>query len=97
MMMSVALPFFWQSPDGATIGLFALMGLVSDLGSFLPIRAYDHAPVSVLALFTYLEIVSATLHGYVIFGDLPETRPWAGVSVIILSGSFIAYRDRKLE
>ena len=97
MVMSAALPFDWQPPDGAAIQLFLLIGLISVLGHFLLTCAYDHAPASVLAPFTYSEIVSATLLGYAISHDLPGTATWAGGAVIIVSGTFIAYREPKFE
>ena len=73
MVMSAALPFDWQLQDGAAIELFLLTGLISVLGHFLLICAYDHPPASVLAPFTFSEIVSATMLGYAISCDLPGT------------------------
>lgn len=82
-------------PDGSTIGLFAGVGLAGALSGILSVYAYRVAPASVLAPMQYLEIVSATLFGWLVFGDFPEPIKWLGISIIIGSGLFIIWRERK--
>jgi drug/metabolite transporter (DMT)-like permease len=48
----------------------------------------------VLAPFGYLEIVSATILGFLVFGDFPEAPTWAGIAVIVASGLYIVHRER---
>lgn len=82
-------------PDGATIGLLAGIGLAGALSGILSVFAYRVAPASVLAPMQYLEIVSATLFGWLVFGDFPEPIKWLGISIIIGSGLFIIWRERR--
>ncbi len=95
VLMSVVAPFVWRTPDLQALSLFAIIGVFSTAGHFLLIRAYDHAPAPVLAPFSYFEIVSATVLGYLVFGDFPEPMTWAGISVIAASGIYIGIRERK--
>lgn len=73
------------------IGLF---GIASHL---MIVMAFAKAPASVLAPFQYVEIVSATILGYFIFGEFPDLTKWIGISIIIGSGAYIFYREQRLE
>lgn len=73
------------------IGLFAVAS------HLLIVIAFTMAPASILAPFQYVEIVSATILGYVIFNDFPASIQWLGISIIIGSGIYIFLREQKLE
>jgi len=69
------------------IGLFAVAS------HLLIVIAFTMAPASILAPFQYVEIVSATILGYVIFNDFPASIQWLGISIIIGSGIYIFLRE----
>jgi drug/metabolite transporter (DMT)-like permease len=73
------------------IGLFAVAS------HMLIVIAFTMAPASVLAPFQYVEIVSATILGYLVFNEFPATTQWIGISIIIGSGIYIFLREKKLE
>lgn len=77
--------------------LLALLGIIATTGHVLVVLAYSRASVAVLAPFQYLEIVSATTLGFVIFNDLPDPATWLGIVIIVSSGLFVFYRERKLS
>ena len=52
------------------------------------------APASTLAPLHYLEIVTAVVIGYLVFGDFPNALTWAGISIIVASGLYIIHRER---
>lgn len=56
--------------------------------------ALKYAPASTLAPLHYLEIVTAVVLGYLVFGDFPDTLTWAGIAVIVSSGLYIIHRER---
>ncbi|MGI9334126.1 MAG: DMT family transporter [Gammaproteobacteria bacterium] len=90
---SVLVPLFWSSPDGFSWGLMALMGAGAGLGHFLLIAALDHAPASVLAPFMYIQLISSTLFGLIVFGDFPDTLTILGAAVIVASGLYSLRRE----
>lgn len=96
-LMSAVAPFVWRTPDLQALTLFVVIGVLSIIGHFLLIRAYDHAPAPVLAPFSYFEIVSATILGYLVFGDFPKPATWAGIAVIATSGIYIGFRERRVN
>lgn len=75
----------------------ALLGLVATTGHILVVMAFSRAPVAILAPFQYLEIVSATALGFLIFNDLPDLLTWIGIAIIVSSGLFVFYRESKQE
>jgi drug/metabolite transporter (DMT)-like permease len=96
LVTSAALPFAWRPPSPAEWGWMAVIGACAALGHYLIIRAYERAPASLLAPFTYVEIVSASALGYFCFGDFPDRWTWVGIAILVASGIYISVRERKL-
>jgi len=61
-------------------------GVSGALGHLLQIGAYRNAPASLLAPFGYLQIVSATATGWLIWGDFPSATSWLGIAIVCGSG-----------
>lgn len=91
---SLPLAWFWTTPDLASLGLILFMGVLSLSGHYLLVQAFQLGSVSILAPFAYSQMIWATLFGYVIFQNLPDTWTWAGAVVIILSGVYVWHRER---
>lgn len=81
-------------PSAYAIKLLIGVGLAATIAHMLIVYAFRFAPASVLAPLQYLEIVSATVFGYLIFDDRPDPTKWIGVAIIIASGLFIFARER---
>ncbi len=77
--------------------LLALLGIIATTGHVLVVMAYSRAPVAILAPFQYLEIVSATTLGFLLFDDLPDLLTWTGIGIIASSGLYVFYRERRLS
>jgi drug/metabolite transporter (DMT)-like permease len=93
IVASAAVPFAWQTPDLAGWGLMLATGALSATGHYCIINAFMRAPASVLAPFSFTQLIWATLLGYVIFGDLPDGATLLGALVIIGSGLYVFYRE----
>jgi S-adenosylmethionine uptake transporter len=84
-------------PD-STAGLYLLgVGVTATISGVLGVYAYRAAPASVLAPLQYLEIVSATIFGWLVFGHLPDALKWLGIAIIIGSGLYIIWRERRVN
>ena len=70
-------------------------GFTAAIGGLLGVFAYRAAPASTLAPLQYLEIVTATLFGWMVFGALPNALKWLGIAIIIGSGLYIIWRERR--
>ena len=94
---TLALPWGF---DGAALtwregGLLLLLGPSAGLGHWLVISAFLIAPASLLTPFTYLQMIWATLFGYVIFGQLPDGWSAVGMAIIVGSGLLLALQERR--
>ena len=84
-------------PD-MTAGLYLIgVGVTATISGVLGVYAYRAAPASVLAPLQYLEIVSATIFGWLVFGHLPDALKWLGIAIIISSGLYIIWRERRVN
>ncbi len=81
-----------------TAGFYLLgVGVTATISGVLGVYAYRAAPASVLAPLQYLEIVSATIFGWLVFGHLPDALKWLGIAIIIGSGLYIIWRERRVN
>ncbi len=94
--MSLVMPFIFVMPNSLTDWLmFASLGLMGGFGHYLVIRAFQLGPAAVIAPLGYVELVGTTVLGYLIFGNFPDLWTWLGAGVIIASGIYIAFRERR--
>ncbi len=70
--------------------------VAATIAGVLGVYAYRSAPASTLAPLQYLEIVSATILGWWVFGHLPDALKWLGIAIIIGSGLYVIWRERQL-
>ncbi len=97
VLLGLALPFAelpatFTWPDA----LFLLvLGLFAGLGHGLLIGAYLRAPASLVAPFTYMQMIWATLYGYFIFDHLPDFFSGVGMAVIVASGVGLVLQERR--
>ena len=91
--LSIVMAFVWKTPDLQGVILGILTGVLSTAGHWLVVKAYRLAPASVLAPFSYAQLVFAGFMGFVAFGIIPG--PWTlfGGLVITASGLYSAQRE----
>ena len=95
-VMSFTIPFVWVSPTLDQWLLLSLIGVVTLVGHFLLILSFKYAEASKLAPITYFEVVTNTVYGYSLFNHFPDNWTLVGLVIIISSGLFVFYRERKL-
>jgi len=78
-----------------TWALLVSLGITGGLGHWLLIIAHRHAPAPVLAPFVYIGLISISILGYLIFGDIPTWWTLGGGAVVISSGLYLFYREKQ--
>lgn len=94
LFLTLLLPGSWKPiPDGAWfyIGLLIVSGSINQT---LLVYAFAHADASTLAPFTYFEIVSAVIFGYLFFGTMPAMLSWVGIALITIGGLYVSHALR---
>ena len=84
-------------PDMTHTLYIAGAAVAATIAGVLGVYAYRAAPASTLAPLQYLEIVSATILGWWVFGDLPDALKWLGIGIIIGSGLYVIWRERQIN
>lgn len=74
--------------------LVLILGAIAAYGHLLVVWAFQRTPASILAPFQYLEIVSATVAGYLLFANLPGPSRVFGIVIIIGAGLYIFWHER---
>lgn len=97
--LSLALPFT-GTPTDMTLPhafFFILLGVLAGVGHWMLITAYLRAPASMLVPFTYLQMIWATLYGYLVFAQLPDGLSALGMAVIVASGVALVVHERRMS
>jgi drug/metabolite transporter (DMT)-like permease len=96
--MLPVLPFVWTTPQSILIVVLMVgLGLFGSLGHYLLIAAHRLAPASLLAPFIYTQLVWVILFGYLVFAHTPTAWTLAGSAIVIASGLYVLYRERKVK
>ena len=100
LLLALTLPFAWVPPQSLShIALLAVAGMIGGSSHLILIRAYELAPASRLAPFSYTQLIWVTLAGYIVFDNFPDGLSLAGIAILTTSGVYIAARqhlqDRK--
>lgn len=96
--LTLALPWFWVTPDLSWWEWLLLVstGLTGFLGHWLQAAAYRKSPASLLAPFSYMQIISAAILGWLVFGQAPGQTTALGITLICLAGLGVALTEARL-
>ncbi|ETX13457.1 hypothetical protein OCH239_10440 [Roseivivax halodurans JCM 10272] len=83
-------------PDWTVYAVLAA-GALSTVTFLLITFAFSRVEASLLAPFQYLEIVGATLVGFLVFGDIPDAVTFLGTGIILSSGIYVFHRERQQD
>jgi drug/metabolite transporter (DMT)-like permease len=97
LVMLPVIPFVWEQPSNWIIALMmAGTGILGSLGHFCLIAGHKLAPASVLSPFVYTQLVWVVILGFLVFDQVPSGWTMAGAAMVIGSGLYLLYRERKL-
>ncbi|MFH5924439.1 DMT family transporter [Roseomonas sp. SXEYE002] len=85
-------PIGWPSWSGCVAIL--LLGLANGAAHLLFARAFALAPVGLLAPFEYSTLVTGTLVGVLLWGDVPAWTTVMGASIVVSAGLYNLHRAR---
>jgi drug/metabolite transporter (DMT)-like permease len=66
--------------------LICLSAIFSTAGNYLLVLANRWAEATLIAPLVYSQLISASVAGLVVFGDLPDGLSFIGLSLILISG-----------
>ena len=93
LILSAIVPFYWQPVDGPSAALMACLAVVGMVGQLLLIRAFTLGEASMLAPYSYVGLVFASLWGLIFFGEVPDRWTVTGALVIAGAGLYVWHRE----
>jgi drug/metabolite transporter (DMT)-like permease len=93
-VLSALVPFVWVTPSWTDILFGICIGVASTAGQWIVVLAFRYADASVLAPFSYIQLVWVSLLGFIIFGEVPDIWTVTGAAFIVGSGLYTAHRER---
>jgi drug/metabolite transporter (DMT)-like permease len=79
------------SINAADLLVLVIGSLLGTTGHLVLIHAMRHAPTSTLMPFTYLQIPSSTLAGYLLWRHMPDAWAFTGMAIIAASGALLVW------
>jgi len=83
----------WVWPTWPDFGIMVFIGFGITIGGAAISQAYRVAEAALVAPFEYTALIYATLFGYLIFSEWPDTFGWIGMSLVLVSGLVMVWRE----
>jgi drug/metabolite transporter (DMT)-like permease len=97
LVMLLVIPFIWHPPGSWVAWLMLIaIGALGSSGHYCLIAGHKLAPASVLSPFVYTQLIWVVILGYVVFDHVPNAWTMVGAAVVIGSGLYLLYRERRL-
>jgi drug/metabolite transporter (DMT)-like permease len=94
IIVTALVPFVWVTPTWHDILFGLLIGVASTAGQWIVVLAFRYGDASVLAPFSYTQLVWVSILGFMVFGELPDSWTILGAAFIVASGLYTAHRER---
>ena len=88
-------PADFVMPDAFNLTLALSLGFMGSFGHYFMSQAARHADVAVTSPFEYTSFIFVGLMAYFFFNEIPSNSVVIGAILIIISGIYVAYRERK--
>lgn len=86
----------WVMPSPRVATYLVMAGIFGGIGQVLMTQAYRYAEASVVAPFDYVNMLWIIILSYMTFGDVPSAVVLFGSAIVIGSGIFVIWRERRL-
>lgn len=75
--------------------MFIGIGALGGFGHYMVVKALQFTEASVVAPFSYGQLVGATFFGFILFDTFPDELTWVGAAIVVASGLYIASRENR--
>lgn len=92
----LTVPFGWAQLSGQQAAFLVVAGFCGGIAQILMTEAYRYAEASTVAPFEYASLIIGVVVGYLAFGEVPTIHMLVGGAIVVGSGLFIIWRERRL-
>jgi drug/metabolite transporter (DMT)-like permease len=93
-ILTALVPLVWVAPSWHDILFGILIGVASTAGQWIVVLAFRYADASVLAPFSYTQLLWVSILGFLVFGEVPDIWTVTGAVFVVASGLYTAHRER---
>ena len=86
----------WAPVDARGAGLIGLAALFMAVAFITSVVMMRVGEIGFVSPFRYAGLVWALILGFVLFGDWPDALTLTGAGIVVATGLFTLYRERKL-
>ncbi len=83
----------WQTPSLKDLTWLFIVAVLATAGHYFMTRALASSPLTVTQPFIFLQLVWATVFGYLIFSEVPDAWVIMGGSMIVAAISYLVHRE----
>ena len=94
---SIYIVFNWNPMSNNALLLTTIIGLFGTAGHLCLIRALTLGEASLVAPFSYTNLLFMTIWGFVLFGNFPDFWTIVGAVIIVAAGIYVWVRDRAVR
>lgn len=87
----------WSPMEPAHVGLIAIAAVLLLVGYQFVILAMRSGEISFVAPYRYTALLWALALGWLVFDDVPETLTLAGSAIVVFSGLYMLWRERRID
>jgi drug/metabolite transporter (DMT)-like permease len=95
--LAILMPWFAGSHDSTTWAIILGLSLAGGLAQLTLTGALRLAPVALVMPMDYTSLVWASLFGFLLFAQVPNTWTWVGAPILIGSGLVVLWREHRLR
>ena len=89
--------FFWEMPSLKTFIYVILAAMCGTVLHLTLNHAFKLVDVSMTQPYSFLNLVFASIIGYLVFDEIPDLYTWIGALIIFTGVLIISYREMKLD
>jgi hypothetical protein len=86
--------FMWVTPNYRDILLLVLLAALFVINIICVTKSYECAELTIVMPFVFTELIFVAFLAYIIFGEVIDLSTASGSAIIIVSTSYMAYRER---
>lgn len=83
----------WGTPSMEDLAIMAFVGIASAGGGYAIGQAYRQSEAALVAPFEYAAMPLSVFWGWLIFDELPDSVAFAGITLILLAGLMLVWRE----
>ena len=89
--------FFWSWPGLEDLFYLFLVGFFGATGHLALASAFKSGDTGAVLPLDFLRLIWASILGFIIFSEVPDSWTWVGGIIIFSSATYIALRELKIK